>query len=321
MSSRCPACQAASATPFFESVDKDFSLRGYPYVRCGSCQSVFNGASPGQEELTALHRDRWYSADTFRYPDAGREAILRHWTRAMAEVNGAVRGRYADGARHLDIGCGYGACCEALRLLGHRSTGVDPSPDSVEAARREFPGNTFFTASLGNDGLAGLEGVWDLVTLNDVLEHVVSPDLLLGEVRRLTQQGSILYVQVPSANSLQLEYLRQYAFHSMAPFHRTLFSLAGLTQLLDRNGFAVIQELPSHINWGWTRALSFQLGLSKEYERLRDDESFRRLDLAIDTLFDRIAIDKGRAPSLRVLAERREGPVQSSPERPPTQPE
>ncbi|HXG55447.1 MAG TPA: hypothetical protein VNJ03_08735, partial [Vicinamibacterales bacterium] len=55
----------------------------------------------------------------------------------------------------------------------------------------------------------------------------------------------------------------------------------------------------------WTRALSFQLGSPAEYERLRQDAAFRALDLAIDTLFDRIAIDQGRAPSLRVLCERK----------------
>jgi SAM-dependent methyltransferase len=196
-----------------------------------------------------------------------------------------------------------------MRSLGYDSTGVDPSPESIAAALREFPDNAFFTAFLGDDGMPELHGSWDLVTINDVLEHVVSPDLLLREVRRITTDGAIVYVQVPSSASLQLEYLRQHAFHSMAPFHRTLFSLEGLTRLLQRSGLGVLAVLPSHINWGWTRALSFQLGIPQEYERLRRDEAFRKLDLAIDTLLDRLAIDQGRAPSLRVLAERLNGPA------------
>ncbi|HXG69463.1 MAG TPA: class I SAM-dependent methyltransferase, partial [Gemmatimonadaceae bacterium] len=297
MNSDCPACHATEATPFFESVDKDFSWAGYPYVRCAVCETVFNAACPAQVELTALHRDRWYSPGAFRYPDAGRGAILGHWAKTMAEAAEAVKARRAGKPRHLDIGCGYGACCEALREKGFQSTGVDPSPDSIETAKREFPLNDFFTASLGDHGLPELQGTWDLVTLNDVIEHVVSPDLLMSEVGRVTGAGSLVYVQAPSAASLQLAYLREHAFHSMAPFHRTLFSLAGLTRLLDRNGFDVVSVLPSHINWGWTRALSFQLGSPAEYERLRQDAAFRALDLAIDTLFDRIAIDQGRAPS------------------------
>ncbi|HXG54477.1 MAG TPA: class I SAM-dependent methyltransferase, partial [Vicinamibacterales bacterium] len=293
----CPACHDSESTPFFESVAKDFSLAGYPYVRCAGCATVFNGRSPEQEELTALHRDQWYSSATFRYPDAGRESLLGHWTKTMAEAAAAVKARVPGTPRHLDIGCGYGGCCEALRQVGFNSTGVDPSPDSIAAAQREFPQNQFYTASLSDAGLPELQGTWDLVTLNDVIEHVVSPDLLMSEVGRVTGAGSLVYVQAPSAASLQLAYLREHAFHSMAPFHRTLFSLAGLTRLLDRNGFDVVSVLPSHINWGWTRALSFQLGSPAEYERLRQDAAFRALDLAIDTLFDRIAIDQGRAPS------------------------
>lgn len=304
MSSSCPACHGTASAPLFESVKKDFSLPGYPYVRCADCGSVFNDRCPDQETLTALHREQWYASGTFRYPDAGRERILQHWTSTMAEADAAVARTSGHAPTHLDIGCGYGACCEALRRRGYASTGVDPSPDSIAAASREFPDNTFFTASLGDRGLPEIQGAFDLVTLNDVLEHVVSPDRLMQEVGRLTKPAGVAYIQVPSAESLQLQYLLQHAFHSMAPFHRTLFSLDGLTRLLARHGFAVRAALPSHVNWGWTRALSFQLGEPHEYERLREDAGFRRLDLAIDTLFDRIAIDQRRGPSLRVIAER-----------------
>jgi len=301
----CPACHGSASTLLFESVDKDFSLAGYPYLKCEGCASVFNGRSPEQAELTRLHEQQWYSSSAFRYPDAGADALMRHWLKTVAEADAAVKARRTGTPAHLDIGCGYGVCCEALRTLGYQSTGVDPSSESIEAARREFPHNEYVTASLTDSGLPSLKGTWDLITLNDVLEHVVSPDLLMRELARVTRPGSIVYIQVPSAGALQLEYLRQHAFHSMAPFHRTLFSPDGLSALLDRNGFEVIDTLASHVNWGWTRALSFQLGRPGEYERLRQDEAFRQLDLAIDTLFDRIAIDQGRAPSLRVLTERR----------------
>jgi SAM-dependent methyltransferase len=301
MTSGCPGCRGMTAEPFFESAVKDFSLPGYRYLRCTICGTVFNDDCPPQEELTRLHREQWYSPTAFRYPDAGKDDLVRRWTKIMAEADEAVRARTAGVPRHLDIGCGYGFCCEALRRMGYHSTGIDPSPDSIDAAKREFPENEFFAGSLTDEGLPQLHGVWDLVTMNDVLEHVVSPDLLMHEVHRVTATGAIVYVQVPSAGSLQLEYLRQHAFHSMAPFHRTLFSVEGLSRLLDRNGFDLLTVLPSHINWGWTRALSFQLGIPDDYARLRDDEAFRRLDLAIDTLFDRIAIDMRRAPSLRIL--------------------
>ena len=45
--------------------------------------------------------------------------------------------------------------------------------------------------------------------------------------------GAVVYVQVPSAGSLQLKHLRPHAFRRMASLHRTIFSLEGLRRLLS----------------------------------------------------------------------------------------
>lgn len=50
----------------------------------------------------------------------------------------------ASGAREaLDIGCGEGRFCRALRAAGIRATGIDPTPALLEAARARDPGGDY----------------------------------------------------------------------------------------------------------------------------------------------------------------------------------
>ena len=75
----------------------------------------------------------------------------------------------------------------------------------------------------------------------------------------------------------------------MAPFHRTLFSKNGIEVMMRSVGLNVVRWLPSGYVWGWSRGMSWKLGLEKEYRELRKDKNFVKLDFAIDTLLEDIS--------------------------------
>ncbi|MHB1487769.1 MAG: methyltransferase domain-containing protein [Acidimicrobiales bacterium] len=98
------------------------------------------------------------------------------------------------GRRVLDLGCSGGALAAQLRKLGHYVIGVDATEvPGVREATDEF-----FLADLDTGLPADLEGSFDVVVAADVLEHVRSPEILLGQVRSLLAPGGWVLVSIPN---------------------------------------------------------------------------------------------------------------------------
>lgn len=109
-----------------------------------------------------------------------------------------LRSLLASTPRLLDIGCATGTWSTRVgEALGARAVvGVDLSaPALAEAAGRGMG------AVLGSaDGalLPFRDDVFDVVTLNEVIEHVVDTDGLLDEIRRVLTPGGALVMSTPN---------------------------------------------------------------------------------------------------------------------------
>jgi SAM-dependent methyltransferase len=95
-------------------------------------------------------------------------------------------------ARLLDVGCG------GAWLGDHfdRYTGIDVSPEAVEAARSR--GRQVLLVD-GAEPLPFEEASFDGVVLKDVLEHVPDPVALVREVRRVLRPGGTVFASSPDA--------------------------------------------------------------------------------------------------------------------------
>jgi SAM-dependent methyltransferase len=95
-------------------------------------------------------------------------------------------------ARLLDVGCG------GAWLGDHFNdyTGIDVSPEAVEAARSH--GRQVLLVD-GGEPLPFDEGSFDGVVLKDVLEHVPDPVALVREVRRVLRPGGTVFASSPDA--------------------------------------------------------------------------------------------------------------------------
>jgi len=97
-----------------------------------------------------------------------------------------VTRHFPSGARLLDVGCG------GAWLGDHfdNYTGIDVSPEAVEAARSR--GRQVLLVN-GDEPLPFDEGNFDGVVLKDVLEHVAEPVALVREVRRVLRTGGRVF--------------------------------------------------------------------------------------------------------------------------------
>ncbi len=101
--------------------------------------------------------------------------------------------RYArlEGARVLDIGCGVGAYVRKLREFSDHAYGVDIDPERV---RRGGEG----LAVAVSESLPFATAAFDVVLLNEVIEHVRNERETLREACRVARPGGHVVIYAPN---------------------------------------------------------------------------------------------------------------------------
>lgn len=105
------------------------------------------------------------------------------------------RRRPLEGLRVLDVGCGCGILCEPMARLGAKVTGLDPSQQTIEVARRHAEQSHLtidYLAQSTDDYLASRPESFDVVTCLEVVEHSPAGDILIEDLAELTKPGGVL---------------------------------------------------------------------------------------------------------------------------------
>ncbi|MBS5144414.1 MAG: class I SAM-dependent methyltransferase [Butyricicoccus pullicaecorum] len=102
----------------------------------------------------------------------------------------------------LDVGCGAGGKTMYYASQGvAKIVGMDIVPyykEEAEALAKQLGYADRFTFVVGDAAQTGFEeNSFDTIIMNDAMEHVDRPDLVLAEVRRILKPGGRLYVNFP----------------------------------------------------------------------------------------------------------------------------
>lgn len=105
--------------------------------------------------------------------------------------------RQINSTRPLIIGCGQG---DELRLLSASAVAFDLSRMAVRSAREIAPANSYLQADGMN--LPFGDHVFDLVIASEVIEHILQPEKLLAEIRRVLRPHGTVVLTTPNWISL-----------------------------------------------------------------------------------------------------------------------
>ena len=149
-------------------------------------------------------------------------------------------------ARILDFGCGWGHQLLSLWCTGYCNLeGVELVPAQAEIANEMAKGRVKIICMDGREYLDNRHNVYDLIILNDVLEHISYEDAipLLKQLHSALVDGGTLVIRVINASSI----LSTYSLY-LDVTHKTLYTEYSLMQLLDQTGFTRHSIVSSNIH-------------------------------------------------------------------------
>ena len=138
----------------------------------------------------------------------------------------------------LDIGCGDG---RFINLVGDRlkATGIDFNLKAIQSARMKR-GINVYQATFEEFIERFPERRYDVVTMFHILEHMESPDELIGNVKKTLNPNGLVFISVPNPNRWTLHWVRE--VWDYPPHHLTRWSSHNLRVLLESYGFEMIEE-------------------------------------------------------------------------------
>lgn len=150
------------------------------------------------------------------------------------------------GSRVLDVGCGGGLLAEELARLGCEVAGIDPSRESLAAARAHAAtGGLRIEYRQGTgEAIPFPDACFDLLSCCDVLEHVADLPRVIAEIARvLTPGGVFLYDTINRtlrSRLVVIKLFQEWSWTSLLPPHlhdwNRFIKPDELLALLARNG-------------------------------------------------------------------------------------
>ena len=104
------------------------------------------------------------------------------------------------GRRMLDVGCGYGGTLVCFAEQGCSVTGVEIDEERARQGRKRLADigiqADYRLDDICSPGIQERIGTFDIIVVQDVLEHVMDPGLTIDTLALLLRRGGVIYVVV-----------------------------------------------------------------------------------------------------------------------------
>ncbi len=208
-------------------------------VKCSKCDFIFVNPIPSRSEL-----DKFYKNFDYRSPISSELVIRNDAKRSLRVIS-----RFATGKQDLlDMGCGRGFFLDEARAIGWKVFGIDYSQKTTDYA------SNMLNLDVKRDDilLYQTNKKFSLITMNQVIEHVLQPKRLIKKCHDLLNSNGYLYIATPNIKSLSARVFGCEFEHLIPPEHVSFFSKKTLTWLLRDCGFKVSYRG----SWGYPENLA-----------------------------------------------------------------
>lgn len=253
----CPLCGEHSPKLVMYARDRLFARPGaYSIVSCSVCELRYLSPRPTFEALGSHYPSDYFIYQTPEELPAFTRPMTRlfarhRWSESIARLE-KVTGPLQPDTKVIDVGCGLNDYLVTLQQLrGIQGVGIDFKPEAAAYVRDTLK-MPVFAGTLQDAKFA--DGAFDIVTMNEYLEHEPSPREVLREARRITAKGGHLSIEIPCVESLPARVFGSRWSQVDAPRHLIHFTHKTLADMLRRSGYELVHTE--------TFSLPYVIGLS-----------------------------------------------------------
>jgi SAM-dependent methyltransferase len=218
---QCPLCAGREHAPF---AGRRREGNDYSIVRCAKCRFVFV-ANPTRQTFHPVQ-----VAPT-RVPELARHRQIKRLCDGIF-----ARGARGESPRRIvEVGAGWGGLAQVFsRDPRYRYLGFEPS-----AARASHCRQLGFDVREATFNGEDVGGPLDAVIIDNVLEHVLDPDALIGASVSSLRAGGVLVVIVPNLRDIRRFHPRWRERHYWQPHcHINYFSSRDVDRLFSKHGIS-----------------------------------------------------------------------------------
>lgn len=224
--SRCPVCRHGV-------LRWKYDINGFAIVQCLACSVMFVRGHVSQGELARHYGGAEVDVamdEDWVYVNQDNACNLNYY---YYKLRGIIINRMDTGAL-LDIGCNAGQFLDIMSEFDRY--GVERAQQQARIAKRKYSDNIF--EGLFEDYAAGGR-LFDCITLQDVLDHMVDPMGTLRKCNELLRPGGMLVVKVHDMSCLYARLMGKRFYALIPPVHLFYFTRESLAIALGESGFKV----------------------------------------------------------------------------------
>lgn len=267
----CPICESQSRSMLHENlIDNTFFTAPGKWTMwcCGDCGSGYLDPRPNKETINLAYSNYYTHKTNSGKAYYGSLNFLRKLRRRL--VNGYTNWRFGtqdlpasalgvlvanilpsmkkkldreyrylpelpkDRGVLLDVGCGDGSFLKLAQTCGWEVVGIDPDSSAVGNARKH--GLVVYQGTI--EYFDGQTGIFDVITLNHVIEHLHEPIKVLNSCYNLLKPGGLLWMETPNINSTSLKSFGSNWRGLEPPRHLVIFNRQSLVYAIKSVGFS-----------------------------------------------------------------------------------
>jgi len=168
--------------------------------------------------------------------------------------------------KFLDIGCGDGKFLRIVRKLGMECYGVDPNTDEINEINLKIMPIELEKAEFNDN-------IFDVITLNHVIEHVDNPNKILKEIKRILKPRGTIIIGTPNFNSLCLNIFKKYWVQLDTPRHLFLFSKKILMKYAEKNDLEIVKIRYNSTPFQFLGSINYIMNRFRKKEIFLDEDN------------------------------------------------
>ena len=242
----CVVCGASDLRLIGERYDDRYAYPGkFRLAECHACAHISLQADFTDAALGELY-SHYYPRATFNVADFKPYAEVTGFAAWLSGTRSVAYSWVPKNVRVLDIGCGFGQS-----LAYHQARGCEVQGVEADENIRRVADAFGFKVHVGLfDPEIYAPSAFDYVTMNQVIEHVTDPLMVLRGLNKVLTSGGTGVLTTPNARGWCARLFRKYWINWHTPYHLQFFSRDSIRMAAEQAGL-VVSEIRTVTNSEW----------------------------------------------------------------------